>query len=85
VKRSKLGSEVTLVSNIQMMKGKSTNIIAPLTRCKMETQAAIGKRYCVASINRIVPGRVRGALGVDAALLTSAMPTLVDCSWGLTG
>ena len=33
-------SELTEVSNIQMMNGISKNMIAPLARCKIDTQAA---------------------------------------------
>ena len=37
-------SEETEVSNIQMMNGSSTNISTPLTRCRMDTQPAAGRR-----------------------------------------
>ena len=37
-------SDETEVSNIQMMKGSNKNINAPLTRCKMDTQPAGGRR-----------------------------------------
>ena len=37
-------SDVRLLSNIQMMKGMSTNIKIPLTRCRMETMPAGGSR-----------------------------------------
>jgi hypothetical protein len=42
------------VSNIQMMKGISTNIMAPLTLCNMETQPAGGKRYVVRSVKALM-------------------------------
>ena len=41
---AKENSDEMELSNIQMMKGINTNISAPLTRCKMETQPAAGKR-----------------------------------------
>jgi hypothetical protein len=44
---AKLANEISEVideSNIQMMKGINKNINAPLTRCKMDTQPAAGKR-----------------------------------------
>jgi hypothetical protein len=37
-------SEEIDLSNIQMMKGINTNMRAPLTRCKIETHPAGGKR-----------------------------------------
>ena len=37
-------SEEIDLSNIQMMNGISTNIRTPLTRCRMETMPAGGKR-----------------------------------------
>ena len=44
VKRAKEISEEIEVSNIQMMKGISRNIKAPLTRCKIDTMPATGSR-----------------------------------------
>jgi len=37
-------SEDTDLSNIQMMKGISRNISAPLMRCRMDTMPAAGSR-----------------------------------------
>jgi hypothetical protein len=37
-------SEEMDVSNIQMMNGSRMNMMAPLTRCKMETHPAGGSR-----------------------------------------
>jgi hypothetical protein len=37
-------SDDTEKSNIQIMNGSKINIRAPLTRCRMETQPAAGKR-----------------------------------------
>ena len=47
-------SEVMELSNIQMMKGMSTNIKAPLTRCKIDTQPAAGNRYVGKSLMALI-------------------------------
>ena len=44
VKLAKEISEETEVSNIQMMNGSSRNISTPLTRCRIETKPAGGRR-----------------------------------------
>ena len=63
-------SEETETSNIQMMNGSSTNRMAPLARCRIDTTPANGKRYCSASVKRIGPG---------LAFAVSAIPNLVLC------
>ena len=45
VKASYEASELTLASNIQITNGSSTNISAPLTRCRIDTMPAGGSRY----------------------------------------
>ena len=54
VKREKEISEEMEVSNIQMMKGMSANIITPLTRCKMDTQPAAGSLYVGRSVKALI-------------------------------
>src|SRR6478609_6806838 len=44
----------TETSNIQMMKGNSTNISTPLMRCRIETMPAAGKRYVGRSVRALM-------------------------------
>ena len=54
VNRAKENSELTEVSNIQMMKGISKNMNKPLPRCNMETIAATVMRYVGKSLKALM-------------------------------
>src|SRR6476469_9886984 len=47
-------SEAIELSNIQRMKGSSTNISTPLTRCRIDTQPAAGSRYVGRSVKALM-------------------------------